>query len=114
MITGHLVAALRWTAEFRSGDHALLMGEEREDIRWRHAEEAETALGDTRAAASNPDAQQLDQIQWTGAWLLVSPSTVNRTKLGVPDWREPLFLCYGIETPDLMYHCNGYGAALSI
>ena len=33
VITGHLVAALRGTAEFRSGDHALLMGEGREEIR---------------------------------------------------------------------------------
>ena len=26
VITGHLVAALYWTADFWSGDHALLMG----------------------------------------------------------------------------------------
>ena len=32
IITGHLVAALHGTAEFSSGDHALLMGEGREDI----------------------------------------------------------------------------------
>ena len=31
-ITGHLVAVLRGTADFRSGNHALLMGEGREDI----------------------------------------------------------------------------------
>ena len=44
VVTGHLVAALRGTAEFSLGDHALLMGEVREEIRWRHAEVAETAL----------------------------------------------------------------------
>ena len=32
MITGHLVAALRGTAKLWSGNHALLMGEGREDI----------------------------------------------------------------------------------
>ena len=32
MITGHLVAALWGTAKFRSGDHALLVGEGRGDI----------------------------------------------------------------------------------
>ena len=32
VITGHLVASLRGTAEFRLGDHALLMGEGREEI----------------------------------------------------------------------------------
>ena len=33
VITGHLVAALRWTAEFWLGNHSLLMGEGREEIR---------------------------------------------------------------------------------
>ena len=32
------------------------MGEGRDGIRRRHAEAAETALGEARAAASNPDA----------------------------------------------------------
>ena len=33
IITGHFVTALRGTAEFRLGDHALLMGEGREEIK---------------------------------------------------------------------------------
>ena len=45
VVTGHLVAALYGTDEFRSGNHALLMGEEREEIRHQYAEEAETSLG---------------------------------------------------------------------
>ena len=56
VITGHLVVALRGTAEFRLGDHALLIGEKREDIRRRHAEVTETALGESWAAASKTDA----------------------------------------------------------
>ena len=32
VITGHLIVALRRTAESRSGNHALLMGEGREEI----------------------------------------------------------------------------------
>ena len=56
VITGHLFAELHGTAEFRSGDHALLMGEGREEIQRRHAEEAETTLGEARDAASKPDA----------------------------------------------------------
>ena len=32
VIMGHLVTALRSTAEFRLGNHALLMGEGRDDI----------------------------------------------------------------------------------
>ena len=73
MIREHLISALRRTAEFRSGNHTLLMGEEREEIRWKHAEEAETALGEAQASASNPDAQRLGRIQRTGAWLIVLP-----------------------------------------
>ena len=44
VITGNLAAELRRTAESRSGEHALLMGEVRGDIRQRHGEEVETAL----------------------------------------------------------------------
>ena len=59
MITGHLVVALHGTVEFRSVNNTLLVEEGREDIRRRHAEEAETVLGDAQAAASKTDAQQL-------------------------------------------------------
>ena len=58
VITGHLVAALHGTDEFRSGYHALLMEEVREEIRRRHTEAAETALGEDRSAAYKKDAQQ--------------------------------------------------------
>ena len=78
-ITGHLAAALCGTADFRSGNHALLTRKVRTDIRQRHAEEAETALEEAWAAASKPDARQLGWIQRTGAWLSVLPSTVNGT-----------------------------------
>ena len=73
VITGHLVTALRGTAEFGSGDHALLMGKGREEIRRIHAEKEENALGEARAAALKPAARRLGRIQWTGAWLLVPP-----------------------------------------
>ena len=67
MITGHLVAALRGTVEFRSGDHALLIGEEREDICWQHTEDAENALGEAWVSVLKTDARQLGRIQRTGA-----------------------------------------------
>ena len=56
IITGHRVEALFGTVEFRSGDHALLMGEGREDIRRQHTAAAETALREAQAATSKPDA----------------------------------------------------------
>ena len=71
VITGHLVTALCGTAEFRSGGHAFLMGEGRYEIRRIHAEEEETVLGESRAAALKPEARWLGRIQWTGMWLLV-------------------------------------------
>ena len=37
MIKGHLVLALHRMDEFRSGDHSLLMGKGREEIRRQHA-----------------------------------------------------------------------------
>ena len=69
MLTGHLVTSLRGTAKFNSGDHTLLMGEERKEIHQQHAEEADTALRESRAAALNPVARWLGRIQRTGVWL---------------------------------------------
>ena len=81
VITGNLVIALRGTAEFWSGDHTLLMGEGMDAIRWRHAEAAETALGEARAAAFTEDACWMGRIMRVGVWLSVLPYTVNGTYL---------------------------------
>ena len=72
-------------AEFRSGDHALLMGESREEIQWQHSEAAETALGEARAASSKTDGQWQGRIQMMGVWLSVLPSTVNSKELGAQE-----------------------------
>ena len=53
-------------------------------------------------------------IQRMGAWLSVLTYIVNGTKLGDQEWRDYLFLRYGIDPPDLMSHCDGCGEALSI
>ena len=66
VITGKLVAALRGMAEFRAGDHYLLMGEVGDEISRRHAKGAETALGAARAAASKADGCRMGRIVWTG------------------------------------------------
>ena len=67
MITRRLVVELCGTAEFRSGDHALLVGKGRDEIRRRNAEDTENALGEAQADALNPDAHRLGRIQRTGA-----------------------------------------------
>ena len=55
VITGHLVAALRCSVEYRSGDNNLLMGEGRNEIFRRQAEDVETELGEFQSAASIED-----------------------------------------------------------
>ena len=90
------------------------MGKGREEIRRQHVEAAETTLGDAWATASKTDARLLERIQRTEAWLTVLPSTINETELGGHEWRDSLFLRYGIESLDLQSNCNGCGAALLI
>ena len=90
------------------------MGECRDDILWRHAEDAKTVLGYYQATASMEYALRIGGITQTRAWLSVLPSTVNGTELGVQEWSDFLSLCYGIEPPDLPEHCNGCGAEFDI
>ena len=41
-------------------------------------------------------------------------STVNGTELGAQEWRDALFLRYGLEPPDLPTHCEGCHAKFTI
>ena len=50
----------------------------------------------------------------TGAWLTVQPSKVNGTELGEQEWRNALFLRYGLNPLDLPTHCDGCQAKFSI
>ena len=50
----------------------------------------------------------------TGAWLTVLPSTVNGTELGAQEWRDALFLRYGLDPPDLPTDCDGCEARFTI
>ena len=50
----------------------------------------------------------------TEAWLTVLPSTVNVTELGAQEWRDALFLSYGLEPPDLPKYCDGCETRFSI
>ena len=90
------------------------MGKGRYDILWRHDEAADTALGEAWYTASTKNAHRMGQIIRTGAWMSVLSSTVNGTDLGAQEWRDPLFLQYVINPPDLPYHCDGCSAAFNI
>ena len=50
----------------------------------------------------------------TGAWLAMLTSTVNGTELGTQEWRDALFLRYGLDPPDLPSHCDGCDAKFTI
>ena len=47
-------------------------------------------------------------------WLSVAPSTANGTELGVQEWRDAVFLQYGIEPLESPRHCDGCGFGFSI
>ena len=42
------------------------------------------------------------------------PSTVNGTELGAQEWRDPFFLRYGLDPPDLPTHRDGFEARFTI
>ena len=50
----------------------------------------------------------------TGAWLTVLRYTVNGKELGPQEWRDVLFLRYGLEPPDLPKYCDGCQARFSV
>ena len=83
-------------------------------MRHGRVKQAEAAL---TAALEGPPVQQarcMRQAAKTGDWITVLPSTVNGTELGVQEWRDALFLRYGLEPPDLPSHCDGCNAKFSI
>ena len=49
-----------------------------------------------------------------GTWLRVQPSTVNGTEMGLQEWRNFLFLWYGLDPPDLSKYCDGYNTKFTI
>ena len=114
IITGYLVKVIHGTAEFRSEDHALLMGEVRDEIRRHHAEAAEAALGEARDTASTEYALQIIWITRMGAWFSVRPYTVNGMDLRAQEWKDYLFLHYNIDPPYLSDHYDECGAVFDI
>ena len=75
-------------------------------VRQRGKKQAEEAL--TTALEGPPvlQARCTQQEAKTGAWLTVLPYTVNWTELGDQEWRDALFLRYGLEPPDLPKYCD--------
>ena len=57
---------------------------------------ADAALEKTLVGAPVQGARQLRWEMKTRAWLAVHPSIVNGTELGEEEWRDTIFLRYGL------------------
>ena len=67
---------------------------------------SEEALAETLVGTPVQVARRLRRTTKTVTWLTVQPSTVNGTEMGAQEWREALFLQYGLEPPDLSKFCD--------
>ena len=83
-------------------------------MRHRGVQQAEAALRVALEGAPVQQARRMRQAAKTGAWITVLTSTVNGTELGAQEWREALFLRYGLEPLYLPSHCDGCDAKFSI
>ena len=101
VVTGHLVAGLRGQEEFRTADHYACLQEVRMAVRKQSVLLAEEALTEILLGSPVHGACRLQRATNTGEWLTLQPSTVNGTELGAQEWRDALFLRYGLEPPDL-------------
>ena len=114
VITGRLVAALRGQAAFRKADHTACLRGGRLAVRHRGEEQAEEALTAALEGGLVLQARRMRRAAKTGAWLMVLPSTVNGTELRPQEWRDALFLWYGLKPPDLPTNCDGCEARFTI
>ena len=87
--------------KFWMADHSACLREGRAAVRRRGQIRAEETL--TAALEGNPvfHARCLKRAAKTGTWLTVQPSKVNGTELGDQEWRDALFLRYGLYPPEL-------------
>ena len=113
-LTGQLVTALRGQATFRTANHTACLRGGRLDVRHRGEQRAEAALTTALKGALVLQARQMRRSEKTRAWLKVLLSTVNDTELGAQEWRDALFLRYGLDRMDLPSHCDGCNAKFTI
>ena len=75
-------------------------------MRHRGEKYVEEALTAALEGALVLQARRMRRAAKTGAWITVLPSTVNRTDLGAQEWRDTLFLRYGLDPPDFPKYCD--------
>ena len=94
--------------------HSVCLQEGRTAVWRRSTQRAEEALAATIVGFPYQGASQLQRATKTGAWITVQPSTVNGTDLGAQEWRDDLFLLYGLDPPDLPKYCDRCNAKFTI
>ena len=100
--------------KFRAADHSACLQEGQTAMRRREQSRAEESLMASLEGGPVLHAHRMRRAAKTGAWLTVLPSTVNETELGAREWRNALFLQYGLEPPDLPKYYDGCQAQFSI
>ena len=76
-------------------------------VRHRGEQRVEAELTSALEGAPVLQAHRMRRAAKTGDWLTVLPYTINGTEMGPQEWRDALFLRYGLDPPDLPTHCNG-------
>ena len=82
MVTVHLVAALRRRVEFQPGEHCQLLRDDHTDIRGQISHNTREELTAVTRELFLTYVRHIRLVQKTGAWIFVTPSTVNGIYLG--------------------------------
>ena len=114
VVMRHLIAALRGWAEFKTGDHSMLLWDIHEEIRCCHIQDTHNSLEGDMEAAPSLDYCWLRCGTKKGMCLAVLMSMVNIAELGDQYCLDTIFLHYGIEPPDLPTHCDGCNTKFTI
>jgi hypothetical protein len=107
VICGHIIAAIRGKAKFRSTDHSSTMSAGKAAYRARNAAANQGKLDSILKKLSPERRRTILRGEQTGAWLSTLPSIVNGTELSTQEFRDAINMRYGITPPDLPLKCDG-------
>ena len=114
VVCGHLVVAIRGTTGFRSADHRAIMKAGKAEYRERNQIQAQKKLDKILQELPDGRRRTITRGQKTGAWISVLPSTINGTELSSQEFRDALYMRYGITPPDLPGNCDGCEARFTL
>ena len=84
----------------------MLLRDDLGEIRRCHVQDAQMVPEEAMTTAPALDACRMRRGTNIRAWLTVFPSTVNGTDTNNQEWRDDLFINYGIDPTDLPSHCD--------